>query len=112
MSTEQTYRGWLIRVVPFPAIVSALGGSLSVWRLHDEELAEFRDRALDEPYPYVWFDATDEKVREDCRIVSQAAEVAVGARDTGEKTVLGLAWVQVRRRPSGWSSAGAWRGAG
>jgi hypothetical protein len=30
----------------------------------DEELTEFRDRPLDEPYPYVWFDATYEKVRE------------------------------------------------
>src|ERR1019366_6552353 len=26
----------------------------------DEELAEFRDRPLDEAYPYVWFDATYE----------------------------------------------------
>jgi putative transposase len=57
----------------------------------DEELAEFRDRPLDEPYPYVWFDATYEKVRDGGRIVSQAAVVAVGVRDTGEKSVLGLA---------------------
>jgi transposase-like protein len=57
----------------------------------DEELAEFRDRPLDEPYPYVWFDATYEKVRQGGRIVSQAAVVAVGVRDTGEKSVLGLA---------------------
>jgi len=57
----------------------------------DEELAEFRERPLDEPYPYVWFDATYEKVRQGARIVSQAAVVAVGVRDTGEKSVLGLA---------------------
>jgi transposase-like protein len=57
----------------------------------DEELAEFRDRPLDEPYPYVWFDATYEKVREGGRLVSQAAVVAVGVRDSGEKSVLGLA---------------------
>jgi putative transposase len=57
----------------------------------DAELAEFRERPLDEPYPYVWFDATYEKVREGGRIVSQAAVVAVGVRDTGEKSVLGLA---------------------
>ncbi len=48
-------------------------------------------KSLDEPYPYVWFDATCEKVREGGRIVSQAAVVAVGVRDTGEKSVLGLA---------------------
>jgi putative transposase len=50
--------------------------------LLDEELAEFRDRPLDEPYPYVWFDhvwfdPTYEKVREGGRIVSQAAVVAI-----------------------------------
>jgi putative transposase len=59
--------------------------------LLDEELAEFRERPLDEPYPYVWFDATYEKVRQGARIVSQAAVVAVGVRDSGEKSVLGLA---------------------
>jgi putative transposase len=36
----------------------------------------------------VWFDATYEKVRQGARMVSQ---VAVGVRDTGEKSVLGLA---------------------
>ena len=79
-------------------LMAALGGcSISrsevsrICALLDEELAEFRDRPLDEPYPYVWFDATYEKVREGGRIVSQAAVVAVGVRDTGEKSVLGLA---------------------
>jgi transposase-like protein len=57
----------------------------------DAELTEFRDRPLDESYPYVWFDATYEKVREGGRIVNQAAVVAVGVRETGEKSVLGLA---------------------
>ena len=76
-------------------LMAALGGcSISrsevsrVCAQLDEELAQFRDRALDELYPYVWFDATYEKVREGGRIVSQAAGVAVGVRDTG---VLGLA---------------------
>jgi putative transposase len=69
-------------------LVAALGGcSISrsevsrICALLDEELAEFRDRPLDEPYPYVWFDATYEKVRQGGRIVSQAAVVAVGVRD-------------------------------
>jgi putative transposase len=39
----------------------------------DEELAEFRDGPLDEPHPYVWVDATYEKVRQGGRIASQAA---------------------------------------
>ena len=79
-------------------LMAALGGcSISrsevsrICALLDEELAEFRERPLDEPYPYVWFDATYEKVRQGARIVSQAAVVAVGVRDTGEKSVLGLA---------------------
>ena len=78
--------------------MAALGGcSISrsevsrICALLDEELAEFRERPLDEPYPYVWFDATYEKVRQGARIVSQAAVVAVGVRDSGEKSVLGLA---------------------
>jgi putative transposase len=49
-------------------LMAALGGcSVSrsevsrICALLDEELAEFRDRPLDEPYPYVWFDATYER---------------------------------------------------
>jgi len=46
-------------------LMAALGGcSISrsevsrICALLDEELAEFRERPLEEPYPYVWFDAT------------------------------------------------------
>jgi putative transposase len=79
-------------------LMAALGGCRisrsevsRICALLDEELAEFRERPLDEPYPYVWFDATYEKVRQGARIVSQAAVVAVGVRNSGEKSVLGLA---------------------
>jgi putative transposase len=58
----------------------------------DEELAMFRERPLDDArYPYIWFDATYEKVRVGARIVSQAVVIAVGVRETGEKCVLGVA---------------------
>src|SRR5487761_1384264 len=58
----------------------------------DAELALFRERPLDDAaYPYVWFDATYEKVREGGRIVSQAVVVAIGVRESGEKCVLGVA---------------------
>lgn len=58
----------------------------------DEELALFRDRPLDDAtHPYLWFDATYEKVREGGRIVSQAVVIAVGVRETGEKCILGVA---------------------
>jgi transposase-like protein len=74
----------------------------------DEELISFRDRPLDDGvYPYVWFDATYQKVREGGRIVSQAAVVAVGIRESGEKSILGVAigpseteafWLEFSRR--------------
>ena len=80
-------------------LVAAMGGcsvsKTEVSRLCqqlDAELAEFRDRPLDDgEYPYVWFDATYEKVREGGRIVSKATVVAMGVRDSGEKTILGIA---------------------
>ena len=80
-------------------VVAALGGchvsKSEVSRICselDEELAAFRERRLDDAaYPYVWFDATYEKARENGRVVSQAAVVAIGVRATGEKSVLGVA---------------------
>ena len=42
-------------------------------------------------YPYVWLDALYLKVRQNHRIVSQAAVVAIGVRETGEREVIGLA---------------------
>jgi transposase-like protein len=80
------------------ALVAAMGGcSVSKSEVSricgelDKELAAFRQRGLDDgAYPYVWFDATYHKVREGGRIVSQATVIAVGVRETGEKSVLGL----------------------
>src|ERR671928_1038673 len=80
-------------------LVAALGGchvsKSEVSRICselDEELAAFRERRLDDAaYAYVWFDATYEKARENGRVVSQAAVVAIGVRATGEKSVLGVA---------------------
>lgn len=50
-----------------------------------------QERPLGEAcYPYVWFDATYQKVRQGGRIVSQAVAVALGIRESGEKEVLGV----------------------
>ena len=106
------------------ALMEALGGCAvsksEVSRICaqlDEELSAFRDRSLDDAgYPYVWFDATHHKVRQAGRIVSQATVIAVGVRETGEKSVLGLMsgaaeteafWVRVSA--AAWSAA-AWVG--
>jgi transposase-like protein len=80
-------------------LVAAMGGcqvsKSEVSRICQEldlELAEFRERPLDDArYPYIWFDATYEKVRMGARIVSQAVVIAVGVRESGEKCVLGVA---------------------
>jgi putative transposase len=79
-------------------LVKALGmagmGKSRVSRLCeelDEEVARFRDRPLDGPYPYVWVDATYVKARQDGRVVSVAVVIAVGVNGrTGEREVLGL----------------------
>jgi putative transposase len=57
----------------------------------DALVGEFRNRPLEHSYPYIWLDAVYLKVRQNHRIVSQAAVVAIGVRETGEREVLGLA---------------------
>jgi transposase-like protein len=57
----------------------------------DVLVEEFRNRPLEDSYPYVWFDAIYLKVRQSNRIVSLAAVVAIGVCETGERRVLGLA---------------------
>jgi putative transposase len=52
---------------------------------------EFRNRPLEGKYPYLWLDALYLKVRQNHRVVSQAAVVAIAVRETGERSVLGLA---------------------
>jgi putative transposase len=57
----------------------------------DAEVERFRSRPLDDPYPYVWVDATYLKARQDGRVASTAVVIAVGVKaDTGEREVLGF----------------------
>jgi len=56
----------------------------------DELAEEFRNRPLESGYPYVWFDAVYLKVRQNRRVVSIAAVIAIGVTETGERRVLGL----------------------
>lgn len=57
----------------------------------DTLVTEFRNRPLTQAYPYVWFDAIYLKVRQNGRIVSLAAVIAIGVCETGERHILGLA---------------------
>ncbi|MBA2700265.1 MAG: transposase [Chloroflexi bacterium] len=56
----------------------------------------------DEPYPYLWLDATYVKVREGGRVVSMAALVATRVAATGERRVLGLELAPGNDEGSAW----------
>ena len=58
----------------------------------DQEVGAFRDRSLaDQPFPYVFLDATYCKARVNHRVVSQAVVIATGVRADGWREVLGFA---------------------
>ena len=56
----------------------------------DEQLAQFCQRPLEEPYPYFVLDARYEKVREDGVIRSRAVLVAIGIHGDGRRCILGV----------------------
>lgn len=57
----------------------------------DEDVAEFRERRLDDTsYPYVFVEATYCKARVGRRVVSQAIVIAVGVAADGRRQVLGF----------------------
>lgn len=56
----------------------------------DEMVEAFRSRPLEGEFPYVWVDASYEKVRIDGRVVSQAFIYAIGVNDDGRREVLGF----------------------
>jgi putative transposase len=58
----------------------------------DEELEQWRNRELLEPYKYLIFDARYEKVREAGRVVSKAVAIAIGITEDGKREVIG-SWV-------------------
>ena len=69
----------------------------------DAEVEAFRQRPLgDEPYPYLWLDATYVKVREGGRVVSMAALVATAVAQSGERRILGLELAAGNDEGSAW----------
>ncbi len=56
----------------------------------DEELRQFAQRPLEEPYPYLILDARYEKVRESGVVSSRAVLVAVGINWDGRRCILGV----------------------
>jgi putative transposase len=56
----------------------------------DTEVAAWRARPLDDqPFPYVFLDATYCRVRIGARVVSQAVVIATGVSSDGRREVLG-----------------------
>ncbi|MEN8133055.1 MAG: IS256 family transposase [Pseudomonadota bacterium] len=56
----------------------------------DKLVKDFRQRPLEDEYPYVWLDALYLKVRQNHRVVSLAVVIAVGVTHQGERSVLGF----------------------
>src|SRR6201994_3487678 len=56
----------------------------------DEELKQFAQRRLEEPYPYLILDARYEKVREEGAVRSQAVLIAIGIDWEGRRNVLAV----------------------
>lgn len=54
------------------------------------EIEEWKTRPLDEVYPFVWMDALFYKVKQDGRIKSMAAYLALGMNAEGQKDLLGI----------------------
>jgi transposase-like protein len=78
-------------------LVKAMGGTgiskSQVSRLCEEidgKVKAFLDRPIEGDRPYLWIDATYVKARDNGRIVSMAAIVAVGVNNDGRREVLGL----------------------
>ena len=80
-------------------LVKALGADIGISKSEvsricaelDVEVAAFRDRSLaEQPFRYVFLDATYCKARVDHRVVSQAVVVATGVAADGRREVLGF----------------------
>ena len=56
----------------------------------DERVKAFLSRPIEGDWPYLWIDATYVKVRQNGRIVSVAAIIAVGVNGDGRREILGL----------------------
>lgn len=71
----------------------------------DSVVTAFRDRPLNDAYPYLWLDALYLKVRQNGRIVSLASSL-LGCVPVEKGIFSALTWVLARMRPSGYSSCG------
>jgi len=75
--------------------VSALAQKL------DEEIQQWRERAIENSYPYLMIDARYEKVRRGGEVISQGVLMVVGISAEGMREVLGV-WVADSESEASW----------
>jgi transposase-like protein len=68
-----------------------------------EDAIAWQNRALDEIYPIVYFDALVVKIRQDKKILNKAVNIALGINKDGNKEVLGL-WISDNEGAKFWLS--------
>jgi transposase-like protein len=56
----------------------------------DEQVTAFRERPLEDPFPYLWLDAKHVKVRDRGHVYSKALVIAYGVHKSGHREVIGL----------------------
>ena len=69
----------------------------------DKEVESFRNRPLEEEYPFLTLDATYFKVRENHRIISKALMVALATNKAGHREIIGFG-VYANESKETWSS--------
>ena len=88
-----------------PRVLRLLGQRVN--KTLDAALTAFRERRLDEPYPYLILDARYERVREGGVIASQAVLIAVAVDGEGRRQVLAVELANRESRRVGGTSC--WR---
>jgi len=53
-------------------------------------VTEFRERPLQDKYPYIWLDAVVLHVRENHRVVKLSLGIGIGVDEHGERHILGF----------------------
>jgi len=67
-----------------------IGAVSRICKEWDKAVQSFKNRPLEGEYPYIWIDVTFPKVREGGRVQTMAFVMAIGAKNTVEREVLGF----------------------
>jgi len=56
----------------------------------NEQVESFRNRELEEEYPFLWIDALYEKIRDNGQVISMALMIAYGVNHEGKRDILAI----------------------